>query len=396
MPALAVAACGWPLAAADWPQLWGPNGSGVAVGARLPDAFKLRELWRRPLGSGYSGISVLGARGFTAFSDGGDDHAIAFDLDSGRELWRARLGPTHRGHDGSRDGPISTPTLDGGRVFLVSAHGLLLALDAGSGRVLWRHDLKAEYGSPGPFHGFATSPLVAGPLLIVQVGGQTHNLAAFDKLDGTLRWSRTHSTTASYSSPIHATLLGVPQVVVLANDKVYGVRPADGGLVWSHATGWSEEAARAPLPLSERRLLLSGWNEAKLLELAREGDGVRATELWATPRLKGFSSPTVVHDGLLFGFNGSFLVCLDPATPDPVWRHKVYDGALILVDHHLFVLGAQSGELRVALASGEGYREKLKMPVFNPGATSVIGPSFAGGRLYLRNLEEMVALQVVP
>lgn len=395
MTALAALALALPVAAADWPQLWGPRSSGVAEAARLPEVFKLRELWRRPLGSGYSGVSVSGTRGFTAFSDGSDDHAIAFDADSGRELWRARLGPTHRGHDGSRDGPMSTPALDGGRAFLVSAHGLLLALDAGSGRVLWQHDLKAEYGAPGPYHGFATSPLVAGPLLIVHVGGESHNLAAFDKSSGTLRWSARHSATSNYSSPVHATLGGVPQVVVLANDKVYGVRLQDGSLIWSHPIGWSEEAMRAPLPLPEDRLLVPGWNETKLLKLNREGEAFAVSQLWATARLKGFSSPTVPHDGLLFGFNGSFLVALDPADAEPAWRQRVYDGSLILVDGRLFVLGAQSGELRVVPAARDGYREKLRQPVFNPGATSVTGPSFANGRLYLRNLEELVALEVV-
>lgn len=384
-----------PVAAADWPHLWGPSGSGVTEAERLPQDFKLRELWRRPLGSGYSAVSVSGTRGFTAFSDGSDDHAIAFDLDWGRELWRARIGPTHRGHDGSRDGPISTPALDAGRAYLVGPHGLLLALDAASGRVLWQHDLKAEYGAPGPFHGFGTSPLVAGPLLIVHVGGESHNLAAFDKLSGALRWSARHSATSNYSSPIHATLGGVPQVVVLANDKVYGVRAQDGGLIWSHPTGWSEEATRAPLALPEDRLLVPGWNETKLFKLARDGEGFAVSQLWATARLKGFSSPTVLHDGLLFGFNSSFLVALDPANAEPVWRQKVYDGSLILVDGRLFVLGAQSGELRVVAASRSGYREKLHQPVFNPGATSVTGPSFANGRLYLRNLEELVALEVV-
>src|SRR4029450_13836175 len=92
--------------------------------------LKAREVWRKPLGSGFSGVSVGGARGYTALSDGTRDQAIAFDAGSGKELWRTPLGDTYRGHDGSRDGPISTPTVEAGRVLLVAPRGHLYALDA--------------------------------------------------------------------------------------------------------------------------------------------------------------------------------------------------------------------------------------------------------------------------
>src|SRR5262245_34359312 len=95
-----------------WPGLWGPRGDGHAgPEARLPraTALRVREAWRRPIGSGFSAIAVAGGRGYTALSEGGIDYAVAFDAASGRELWRARVGETYRGHDGSKDGPASTP-----------------------------------------------------------------------------------------------------------------------------------------------------------------------------------------------------------------------------------------------------------------------------------------------
>src|SRR4029450_4746124 len=99
--------------------------------------LKAREVWRKPIGSGFSGVSVVGKRGYTALSDGAKDQAIAFGTGSGQELWRPPPGDTSRGHDGSRDGPISTPTIEGERVFLVGPHGRLVALDAGDGHLLW-------------------------------------------------------------------------------------------------------------------------------------------------------------------------------------------------------------------------------------------------------------------
>ena len=381
----------------DWPRLWGPRGDARFQGeahVAQGESPKARELWRRRIGSGFSGISVVGGRGYTGESDGTQDHAVAFDVATGRETWRTPLGPTYRGHDGSRDGPISTPAVEGGRIFLVSAHGVLFALDGASGRKLWQRDLKAEDGAAEPSYGFATSPLVAGDRVIVQAGGEKRPLLALEAGSGRLLWSAAHSKGATYASPLLGTLAGKEQIVVLGNDLLYAVKPEDGSLLWSHPTGAQGEASRPPLLLSEDRILLPSWEEAKLVRISAEGGSFSASELWRTPRLKSSYSPTVFHRGHLFGLGAGYLVCLDPASADVRWRQKVYPGSLILVDGHLVILGEQSGDLRVAEASPEAYREKLRVPVFNAGATSSTGPSFAGGKLYLRNVEEIVALEV--
>jgi hypothetical protein len=76
------------------------------------------------------------------------------------------------------------------------------------------------------------------------------------------------------------------------------------------------------------------------------------------------------------------------------WRQKTYSGSLILVNGHLVILGDASGDLRIALARPDQYQERLKVPVFNAGATSFTNPVFASGRLILRNTEEIVALEI--
>lgn len=379
----------------DWPGLWGGARDGVVrTPLTLAETPSARVLWRRPIGSGFSGISVVGGRGFTGESDGTDDHVVAFDLASGRETWRVRLGPTYRGHDGSKDGPIATPTLDEGRLFIVGPKGVLLGLDAATGREIWRHDLRAEYGAAEPVYGFGASPLVVGSRLIVQVGGATHNLAAFEKTSGKLLWAVNHSKATGYASPVFASIAGRSQVVVNAGDIVYGAAPEDGALLWSHTIGPVVESDRPPLVLPGDRVVLSRWEDSRLLQIERGEGGLQAREVWKSPRLRGSYSPTVLHEGHLYAMGGPNLLCVDPATGNVVWREKVYPGSMILVDGHLMHLGEQSGELRVAPASSSGYRLRLKTPVFNAGATSSTTPSFAQGRVLLRNVEEIVALEV--
>jgi outer membrane protein assembly factor BamB len=399
VPLVAMAALAATVSAADdWPQLWGPHGDGRSLASNSiarAATLKAREVWRKPIGNGYSAVSVVGARGYTALSDGTRDQAIAFEVASGKELWRTPLGETYRGHDGSRDGPISTPTVDGGRVYLVGPFGNFVALDAGSGRVVWSHDLPKEFSAAVPGYGFATSPVIVGERVIVQAGGEKqHHLLAFEKASGKLAWSAHHGTGAAYVSPVLVTMHGVPQLVTVSADKVLGLSPADGSLLWSIARPTEREPSRPPVVLPDGRVLVHSWNEAALLSVTREDGAFKAAEVWRKPVLKSSYSPTVFHDGHLYGFNGNYLVCVDPATGDVKWRQKVYSGSLILVDGHLVVMGENSGDLRVAEATPTGYREKLKASVFNAGAQCFTGPSFAGGRVFLRNGEEMVALEI--
>jgi len=379
----------------DWPQLWGPSVT-AAVEAQSPAGpAGLRELWRRPIGSGFSGITIVGERGYTGESDGTTDHAIAFDVRTGKTLWKAPLGETYRGHDGSRDGPIATPAVASGRVFLPGPRGTLVALDAASGRELWRKDLPAELKVKLPFYGFGASPIVAGARVVLQVGGaEKSGLAAFEAATGALAWkampSDTKDDSSGYATAVPATLVGESQLVVTAHDRVFAVRVSDGSIAWSHALGEAEEPTRSPLVLPSDQVLVQRGTGAILLKLARDGGAWKPTETWRSARLKGLS-PTVHDGGSLYGFGGQYLLCLDAATGEPRWREKTNSGSLIRVGRHLVVLGDQSGLLRLADAAPAAYHELARTPAFNAGAQSTTGPSYAGGRIFVRNVEEMVA-----
>ena len=380
----------------DWPQLWGPSVTGAVETSSAPAGASLRELWRRPIGSGFSGITVVGERGYTGEADGASDHAIAFDVRTGKTLWRAALGETYRGHDGSRDGPLATPAVSGGRVFMAGPRGLLVALDAASGRELWRKDLVGELSFKAPFYGFAASPIVAADRVVLQLGSaEKSGLVAFEAKSGRVAWSAlvaaTKGDSAGYTMAAPATLGGEPQLIAVGHDRVFAVRAADGSLVWSHALAEPEEPTRAPLVLPGDRVLVSRGTGSTLLELRREGAAWKVAPAWTSPRLKGGLSPTVHAGGALFGFSGQYLLCVDLATGELRWREKTNAGALIRVGGQLVVLGEQSGLLRLAAAEPAAYRERARAAAFNPGAQSTTGPSYANGRIFVRNVEEMAA-----
>ena len=381
----------------SWPGVWGPARNGIAITTRTParpSGFK--ELWRRKTQGGYSEVAVHGGIAYTGEASNGTDFIVAMDAGTGRERWRVALGPTHRGHDGSHDGPIATPAVDGTDVVAVGPYGTVVAIDAATGRERWRHDLVKAFGATAPVYGFGTSPLIEGSAVFVQASGEgSQGLLAFDRSTGKLLWNAKHGVRGSYSSPSVGVAAGVRQVVASAGDSVFAVSPVDGRLLWAvKGLGDAEHVANPPQFLTEDRVIVSSWNESVLLKIGKAGDTLAATEVWRSPRLRGSYSPIIQRDGHLYGFSGPFLVCVDAASGDVKWRQRTYEGTLIGVGSHLYVLSRGSGELLVVEASPTAYNQIASTAVFTPGSASYTGPSVVGDRIYLRNVEEIVALSI--
>ncbi len=371
----------------------GPRNDGIAPGTGVfrPDAEpRLEESWRRPIGAGYSSISVVGDRAFTMDADGREAAVLAFRVRDGHQLWRFPTGTAERSYDLN---PLSTPTVDHGRVFALDVRGKLHVLDAEAGRLIWSRDLKDFAASP-PSYGFSTAPLIENGLVIVLAGGEkSHNLVAFDKATGETAWSVYHAKQGSYSSPVAGTLGGRRQIVVPAGDKLYAVDGSSGSLLWAHEG--LPYPDRNPVLLPGDRIFMPVEEAGVMLRLAGEGRTRRLEESWRVDHLKDSYSPAVFSGGFLYGFDHNFLTCLDTASGEARWRQQLSGGSLILVDDHLLVLGQISGKLHLVAASPEGYRERARAQVFEAGQSSFAPPSFAAGRIFLRSSEEMAAYAVV-
>jgi len=381
--------------AAGWPGLWGPGRDGVAtVTSAAPRGVK--QMWRRPVAGGYSEVVIADDRVYTMEMRDGADYVVAMDARTGSEHWRSSIGPTYRGHEGSHDGPISTPAVQGSDVFALGPNGHLVGLDAKTGKELWRHDLVKEFNAVAPAYGFASSPLIEGQLVYVPTGGEkSPGLLALDRRTGRLVWSAAPGQNPSYASPIVGTLAGTRQVISAAGDRIFAVTPDTGQLLWRvKGPGSGEGVANPPIILPDDRVLLTFWTEAVLLKVARDGDAFTATELWRSPRLRSAYSPTIFRDGFLYGFSGPFLLCMEAATGDIRWRQRLYEGTLVGMGPHLLVLSRASGNLHVVNATPAGFSEVFQAPVLTPGATSITGPSAAGNRVFLRNVEEIAAFTI--
>jgi enterochelin esterase-like enzyme/outer membrane protein assembly factor BamB len=380
----------------DWPNWRGRNHDGVAPMKNVFNfnkGYGLKAVWKKKLGSAYSSISIADGRAFTMFSDSTFDYLIAFDAKSGEELWRHRIDSTYIGHDGSHNGPNSTPLVEGDKVHGLGRKGQLFALEAKSGRMLWETHLVKDHHALEPFHGFTTSPIVQGDVLVVETGGtKTNAISGFDKNSGKLLWSA-GTDTVNYQSPIFMPIAGQPQLLFAGDKYVYGLDHKSGKMLWQFYHN-GRNASMTPVVAGPNRLMLMSNNDSRLVEVSATGDNFEPRELWKSRELKQTLAPTVYHDGYLYGYSGRFLTCVNATTGEKAWRSRPPgDGFVIVVDGHLVIL-TRTGELYIATASPAGYEEKANIKLFdNPTWTP---PSFAEGRIYARSLQEIASVEVAP
>ncbi len=375
--------------AADWSDWRGPNQDGTveAPGQFSGKGFGLEILWKKTIGAGYSGISVADGKVLTMFTDGAADLLGAFDARTGRELWRYRMGTMYQGHDGGHDGPVSTPVVDEDIVYALGTGGNLVAVGLQDGRERWAVSLVEKLQAEVPFWGFTTTPVVVDDVVVVQAGGGNGRaLAAFDKRSGTVRWSHGDGRV-DYRSPVCASLHGRRLLVVSTEDETRGVQPTTGKALWT--LSFRSRGSVTPVVLGSDRVLLKGRSGAVAFRVP--SGGREPTEIWQTREFRGNYAAPVPYQDHLYGFSGKFLTCVDARTGKRKWRSRPPGGkGVIIVDGHLVIFGA-NGDVVVAEANPEAYREKARLNVSD--ADGYTWPSFAAGVIYVRNLKDLVAVR---
>jgi outer membrane protein assembly factor BamB/enterochelin esterase-like enzyme len=334
----------------------------------------------------------------TGFSDGTSDWMVALDVKSGRELWRYRMAEeTYRGHDGSDDGPVATPTIHGGQIYGLTPRGRLFALRLADGEQVWTRQLVDELGAFEPLWGFNSSPTVIGGVLVMQTGGgDGHSISALDPATGELLWS-TGDDAVYYESPIALRFGDEEQIFALTNEYILGLVPETGEVLWRQEHKVDESAYTGymqPVPLGDGRVLLTAWTESVLVRIEKAGEAYEVDELWRTRvvTIAGVGAVPVPYEGYIYGFKRQFLSCVDATTGETMWRSRSPGGGnLVVVDGHLVIL-ARSGEVVVAAATPEGYREETRAPALDEGFYT--RPTFAGGRIFIRNLSSIAGLAI--
>lgn len=375
----------------DYPGYLGRDRSGVIRDIHLERDWTThppRELWRRPVGLGWSAFAVFGSQAITQEQRGQDELVVCYELGTGIPVWshtnRARFSEPMGG-----DGPRATPTIAGGRVYALGATGILDCLDAATGKLVWTRDILKDYGLPNTYFGKCSSPLVVDALIIVTGGmARKSTLLAFNSADGSLVW-QAGKDQASFSSPTLVTLNGTRQILSVNASSVTGHDPKDGHVLWEYAWPGNMPKCAQPVAIGDDRVFLSASFNAGcvLLQLKKGADGgFEAAELWKTRNLKSEFSNIVARDGFLYGLDDGILACIDIATGERKWKDGRYGhGQVILVDD-LLLVQTEKGPVALVEATPSGYHEAAKVNAL--GVKTWNTPALAGEFLLVRNDQE--------
>lgn len=379
----------------EWPGFRGPNRDGIVRGVRINTGWSQSppvEIWRRPIGPGWSSFAVHGDLLYTQEQRGDGELVASYQVSTGKPVWTHRDATRFWESNGGA-GPRGTPTLANGRVYTLGATGIFNALDAATGALLWSRNAASDTGVKIPTWGIASSPLVIGDAVIVAPAG---TLAAYDAATGKSRWvGPPHS--GSYTSPHLATINGVPQILLLSAPGAIGVSPATGALLWEHK--FEGAAIVQPALTADGNVLINGISMTggvgmRRLAIAQGPSGWTAEERWTSNGLKPYFSDFVIHNGHALGFDGSILSCIDLTDGKRKWKGGRYGNGqlLLLADQDLLLVLSEEGELALVSATTSEFKEIARFKAIEGKTWN--HPVLTRDTLLVRNGEEMAAFRL--
>jgi outer membrane protein assembly factor BamB len=356
-------------AKSEWPQYRGPDSDGITAETVRPWTGELKVLWKIPVGDAFGSFAVDGGKAYLyAEHESGKEACFAYDAATGKELWATDVDKTiHEGSGGN--GPRTTPTISGDRVYVLSTYLKLTCLNAADGAVVWTHDLQSEFNGQNNTDGIvqwgnAASPIVEGDRVIVAGGGTGEAYLAFDKADGKLLW-KSGKDKITHASPSPGTIHGTRQIVFFMQSGLVSIDPQTGKELWRQKFKFSTSTAASPVIGGDIVYCSAGYGVgAGAFQVEKSGDKWSTKVLWQTPKEnQNHWTTSLYKDGYLYGlfgfkeFKTEPLKCLDVKTGKEIWSKEGFgQGGLILAGGKLLIQGDQ-GQLVLAEATPKGYHE---------------------------------------
>ena len=385
-------------APADWYQWRGPNRDGISQETGLLQEWPKAgppQVWRiGGAGNGYSSFSSSGGRLYTLGARAGIEYVIALDRATGKKVWETQNGRRFQNDRG--DGPRSTPTVDGDRVYVLGGSGDLTALDAATGKKIWSINIVSKFGGVNPYWGYSESPLIVGDRILINTGGRRAGIVAVAKADGATLWQQ-HSDGAGYSSPMLMRTGSLNQVIFFTENRTMAVDPRDGRLLWSYNKANNGTANIAtPIVRGTRVFVSSDYGTGgALLDVRAAGNIATANEIYFTRDMRNHHASSVLIGDHLYGFSSSILTALKFDTGVMAWRDRsVGKGSIAVADNRLY-LYSEDGVVGLADVSPDAYRERGRVTLSQQsGLPTWSHPIITGGLLVIRDQDAVYAYNV--
>ncbi len=400
----------------DWASFLGPSHNAVSTETRLNRKLPPPLVWEFPKGTSYASPAVAGDRLLFLHRVANQEIVECLHPETGAGQWQFRYGTVFEDRYGYNNGPRSSPVIDveGGRVYTVGAEAPVHCLNLKTGALIWKHDLRAEYGVRQDFFGTGSTPLLEGRLLIVNVGAPGGpSVVAFDKVTGREVWRAGKEWGASYASPVPAIVHGQRRLFVFAGGES---SPPSGGLMsiepdsgrvdftfpW-RSRSYESVIASSPVVFDNKVFISASYRTGGALLEVKPDFTHRV--VWTSQEFGLHFNTPIYRDGYLYGFDGrnepdASLACLDVSNGKIVWRETpewmdtlesrgssrqetlgTYRGSLMAVDGAFLCLG-ELGHLLWMDLTPKGYRELSRAWLFAARESWAL-PVLSRGLLYV-------------
>ncbi len=377
--------------AADWPQYMGPQRNGLSLEQGIARSWPEKgpePLWQKKAGSGWSGPVVAGENCILFHRVDDDDVVECVDTATGKEKWKTKYHTRYTDDFNFDDGPRSTPLIADGRVFTLGADGQLSAFDLAKGELVWRKDLVKEYQPPKGFFGIATSPMLAGGKLLINVGAKGAGVVAFDPATGKELWKATDQGV-SYSSPILAKINDEELAIFFTRQGLLALKPDKGEVRYEHP--WRPRInasvnAASPIVSGNQIFLTTSYGTGAILLEAAKGE---LSEVWKNDESLSchYNTPVLVKEHL-YGVDGRQeagprLRCVEWKTGKVLWTKAGFGAASLIAADGVLLAMVENGDLVLIDQSLTDYKELGRARLFDSKVRAA--PALADGRFYARD-----------
>jgi outer membrane protein assembly factor BamB len=394
------------VAADNWTQFRGPNGTGHSDAKGLPVKWSETEnvVWKTPIhDKGHSSPVVWGNQVWvtTARKDGTEFYAVCVDRDKGKVLHDVKVFAVEKPEFCHEFNSYASPTpvIEEGRVYVHFGTYGTACLDTASGKKLWENrELHCDH-----FRGPGSSPVLHGDLLFVTFDGyDTQFVAALSKKTGEVVWKKDRDIEynvkngdfkKAFSTPSIITVKGKPQLVSPAAVATIAYDPKTGAELWKVYQG-GMNVAQPPQYYDGRVILCTGDGGLKLLAVRPDGSGdVTKTHIdWKYAKaVPSRTAPLLIDDKLVMVNEQGILSCLTAKDGQPLWQERVkgaFSASPLYADGKLYLF-SQDGESYVGEV-GKAWKE-LSVNTLDDGCMAT--PAVAGKALFIRTRTHLYRIE---
>lgn len=390
---------------ADWPQFLGPNRNGNNVNESVPLTFKNDEptfAWTRDVGFGFAGPVSFNKIVYIFHRENDNSIVDAISQNTGRKIWTFTYPTDYVDDFGFDKGPRAVPLVHNDIIYIYGAEGMLHALELETGKVIWKKNLRNNYGSEKGFFGRACSPMIAGKTLIIQAGGKNCGILGFDPSNGELKWKLTDHE-AGYASPVKTIINNQELALFFTRTGFLCIEPNKGQLILEKENRSEMNAsvnAASPVVIDNDKVFLSACYGVGSSLWKIDTKRKKLDLIWnSNDKLDCHYATPILYKDHLIGYHGrqetgTELRCIEVKTGKEKWRSGRMPAGTITLSKNTFIILSEKGELVIAPASTKEFKPSARGQIL--GADTRAMPALSNGYFFARDKRKLVSIKFNP